>query len=92
MPGPSGKRLAFGVSAIGYRLLAIGYSRSVLWPENRPAHTRAEHDAEMTDAQPLSQQLFLGFNHIVVSIVRKPGVQPVTRFAGTTETDGIRQD
>jgi hypothetical protein len=54
-------------------------------PRVHAAHGIAEHEAQVTDAEPLSHEPVLGFDHVIVIVLRKFGPQAVRwlrRFSG----------
>jgi hypothetical protein len=56
------------------------------------AHGVAEHEAQVTDAEPLGHEPVLGFNHVIVIVFRKFGSQAVRWLRRFSGSDRVRQD
>ena len=78
----------------GKRHEAVDECRIALAPDPgvHASHRRAHRQPQVIDSEPLRQQLVLGVHHVVVRVLRKPGVQSVTRLARVSVADAVRQN
>src|ERR1041385_7707691 len=61
-------------------------------PRMHAAHRSAHHEPEMIHLQAVDEQPVLGVDHVEITVMRKPRMQAVARFAGFSMADAVRQN